>query len=210
MNNAVLLLQAIHEKTGGRSRAVRDVTELETGLTAKAARQAWDELLEQGLIERFSQKYAARLSFKGLDFLASGKKLPVLRPATAKAPSVVIARGSQTHALAEVQNFLGERDLESVAIEGPGLMQKMETHHRLAFAVALLTAEDLGSNPSRHVLMDVGLVIGRFGSARICAFAVDAPEAPDDFAGLPLYQFDAAGGWKSVLAAELRKAGLAE
>src|SRR6185369_10479000 len=48
---AMKLLSAIYEKTGGRSRGVRDVTELETGLTAKAARDAWRDLLGQGLIE---------------------------------------------------------------------------------------------------------------------------------------------------------------
>lgn len=72
MSAAIRLLDAIYRKTGGRSRGVRDVTQLETGLTAEQARAAWQELLSQGLIERFSLDYAARMSEKGVEFMSSG------------------------------------------------------------------------------------------------------------------------------------------
>ena len=70
---AMILLGAIYKKTGGRSRGVRDVAELETGLTAEEARAAWRELLGQGLIERFSQEYAARMSEKGIEVIRSAE-----------------------------------------------------------------------------------------------------------------------------------------
>src|SRR5579862_1038351 len=68
---AVRLLRAIFDKTGGRSRGVRDVAELETGLTGDEARAGWGDLLARGLIERFSTDYSARLSVEGIEFIES-------------------------------------------------------------------------------------------------------------------------------------------
>jgi predicted nucleotide-binding protein len=207
MSNALLLLHAIHDKTKGRDRAVRDVTELETGLTAKAAREAWSELLDRGLIERFSQKYAARLSFKGIDFLASGASLPVIRPATARAPAVVIARGSDTAARQMISNFLAQMDLTSVGVQGPGLMQKVEAHHSVSFAVVLLTPDDLSPGNSMHALMDVGMLMGKFGADHVCAFAVESEGM--ELSGLTVHPFDDAGAWKEILNGLLQHAGFA-
>jgi hypothetical protein len=201
MSNALVLLQAIHEKTQGRGRAVRDVTELETGLTKKAARDAWGELLDKGLIERFNQPYAARLSCKGLDLISSGGPLPALKSVSGEAPSVVIARGADTAARLAVANYLAELHVASIALQGPGLIQKVEPHHNLSYAVVLLTAADLDPANAMHALMDVGYLIGRFGANRVRAFVVDAP--PVELAGLAVHSFDAEGAWKQLLADDL-------
>jgi len=41
------LLNAIYDKTGGRGRGVKDVTELDTTLTEEEAKAAWRDLIAQ-------------------------------------------------------------------------------------------------------------------------------------------------------------------
>lgn len=196
------LLLAIFEKTQGRNRGVRDVAELETGLTAEESRLAWRDLLGQGLIERFSLDYAARLSVKGIEFIQSGRleDQPLRK--------VLIIHGHGTGARQAVATFLEGIAFQAILLEDQATMQQVETHDNVSFAVVLLTREDLGwtaggtreLRPRLEVLMDIGYLIGRFGRAKVCAFAIECPtDLPADLAGVPLERFDSSVAWKSVL-----------
>ncbi len=192
------LLAAIQEKTGGRSRAVRDVVELQTGLSPDAAREAWRELLALGLIERFSMEFAARLSFKGVDFIAAGQHLI---PEPAPLRKVLIMRGEGTAAREELVHFVTASDCEVTFVpSGATLMQHLEQHADVAYAVALLTPADLGIS----ALMDLGCLIGRLGSLRVRAFSVGEHAAlPQDLGGVAVHAFDPHGDWKAALTALL-------
>jgi predicted nucleotide-binding protein len=219
--NALLLLRAIYEKTGGRSRGVRDVTELESGLTDDASRSAWRRLLDQGLIERFSKDYAARLSVQGLEYIQNAPPVdlqndveqnevePTRVPRSRK---VFVAHGSGTEAREAVAELVREMNLELVLLDehsdnGRTTMEQVEEHGEIGFAVLLLTAEDL--RPSMTVLMELGYLIGRFGRTRVCALVVHGiPDLPADLAGVALGSFDASGEWRTSLSRHLQDEGL--
>jgi predicted nucleotide-binding protein len=217
--NDLRLLRAIYEKTGGRSRGVRDVAELESGLTEDAARAAWRSLLDQCLIERFSKDYAARLSVEGLEYIQNAPAVQELAPSQAESTSgprshkVFVAHGSGTNAREAVSDLIREMNLELVLLDehsetGRTTMEQIEAHGEIGFAVMLLTPEDL--RPSMNVLMELGYLIGRFGRTRIRGLVVDAiPDLPADLAGVALGSFDASGEWRTSLSRHLQNEGLA-
>jgi hypothetical protein len=223
--SAMLLLRAIYEKTQGRSRAVRDVTELETGLTPEDSRSAWRDLLDRGLIERFSQDYAARLSVQGLDYIQSDPPLPAPppEPLPPQVPlrKVFIVHGSDTGAREAVAQFVTEMGLEAVLLgeqadNGRTIMEQVEAHGEVGFAVILMTLEELGYSggttelrPSMNVLMELGYFMGRFGRTKVRALVINSPMGiATDLAGVALDSLDASGEWRGTLRRELQAAGL--
>jgi len=230
---AMRLLKAIYEKTGGRNRGVRDVTELETGQTAEEARDAWRGLLSKGLIERFSVDYAARLSVKGLEFIRSGRMQELLTappsppPVEAETPrqalprKVAIVHGHGTGAREAVAGFLEERAFQAIPLhdragQGRSIMEQVEAHGDIGFAVVLMTPDDLGRTaggteelrPRLDVMMELGYLIGRLGRAKVCAFVVNsATNLSTELAGVAVESFDSRENWKSVLSGKLQAAG---
>ena len=207
---AMRLLNGIHEKTGGRSRGVRDVAELETGLTQEESKAAWGDLLVLGLIERFSQEFAARLSVAGVNFIESGRLVAELSggpPPAEPLRSVFIVRGPGVVVGEAVAQFVEEIHCRAVLLDDPArsIMEQVEAHADVGFAIVLLTTEELGGTaelrPRLNVLMDLGYLLGRLGRANVCAFAVDSElDLPRDMAGVALDSLDASGKWKSTLA----------
>jgi hypothetical protein len=214
---AMRLLRAIYEKTHGRGRAVRDVTELATDLTDDDAKAAWRVLLDLGLLERFSQDYVARISRAGVEFIDSGQLLAEEAELTRK---VFIVRGPDTEAREAVLRFVEEIGFRAVLLQdqadpGKTIMEQVERLGDVYFAAVLLTPDDLGSSagaaefrPRMNVLMELGYFLGRLGRGKVCAFAISsAMDLPSDLAGVALQPFDAFGGWKSALSRVLQAAG---
>ena len=197
---AMSLLKAIFEKTGGRSRGVRDITELETGLTEEQSKTAWRDLLAEDLIERFSKDYAARLSVRGLEFIQSAPPFPEPTMMRDDAPKVLIVHGPGTEAQAAIAEFVGELGLFAVPLsepaeQGPSTMQQVEAQGEGGFVVVLLATQ-----PGMGVLMELGYFMGRFGRTRVCVFALNGEvKLPAELAGVALETFDASGAWKPAL-----------
>jgi len=107
--------------------------------------------------------------------------------------------------------------LHEQANKGKTIIEKVETHGNVGFAIILLTPDDEGNKvgseprfrPRQNVLLELGYFIGRLGRAKVCALSTDdTMELPTDFAGVVWEKFDNSGGWKQSLARELKAAGL--
>lgn len=205
------LLRAIYEKTGGRSRAVRDVTELETGLTADQSRAAWRCLLDTGLLERFSMDYVARLSVAGVAMAQHS------RPAARR---LLFVHGHGTAARDAVARFVETLAFEAVLLpsdDAPGnLIEQVQAHSDLEFAVVFLTADELGwtaggtseFRPSPSVLLELGYLMGRFGLGKVCVFAIGcAADFSANLMGLTLEGLGSPAEWQAVLLRQLDLAG---
>ena len=212
--NSMRLLRAIYEKTGGRNRGVRDVTELETGLTADESRGAWRDLVDLGLIERFSSDYAARISVAGVEFMQNA---PSSAP-VAVLGRVFIVHGHGTDAREAVTEFVQQLGFETILlhdrdVQGRTVMEQVNALGEAGFAIVLLTLEDFGVTsagvaevrPRLNVLLELGYFLGRFGQGKVCALVVGpAMELRADLATVTLTALDAQGEWKTWLERELR------
>jgi predicted nucleotide-binding protein len=105
--------------------------------------------------------------------------------------------------------------LHERANEGRTVIEKVEAHGGVGFAVVLLTPDDegcvKGGTPGprarQNVVLELGYFVGRLGRNRVCALKRGELEIPSDFGGVVYEPFDAAGGWKQKLGRELQAAG---
>jgi predicted nucleotide-binding protein len=99
---------------------------------------------------------------------------------------------------------------------GRTVIEKVEAHSDVGFAVVLLTPDDLGKAKSdseleprarQNVLLELGYFIARLGRPKVCALKKGKVQIPSDFAGVIWEIMDDTGGWKLKLAKELQAVG---
>ncbi len=167
----------------------------------------------EGIIARFEE---------GIE-LTPPEPQPGPQPTRAGAESrkVFVVHGHDGEAREAVARFLVEIDLKPIILheqpnQGRTIIEKVEDHSDVAFAVVLLTPDDVGGpkdgdqqpRPRQNVLLELGYFIGRLGRKRVCALKRGEMELPTDFAGVVWEPFDGtAGGWKQTLGRELQAAG---
>lgn len=151
--------------------------------------------------------------------LSQGDNQPrLVRPASRK---VFIVHGHDGEARETVARFLSNIGFEPIILheqpnKGRTVIEKVEAHSDVGFAVVLLTPDDVGSakgatelepRARQNVLLELGYFIARLGRERVCALKRGEVLIPSDFAGVVWEDMDAAGGWKSRLGRELEAAG---
>ncbi|MBH3472057.1 MULTISPECIES: TIR domain-containing protein [Pseudomonas] len=147
-----------------------------------------------------------------------GRSEPALRPAMSN--KVFIVHGHDDGARESVARFLEKIGFEAIILHeqanrGRTVIEKVEAHGDVGFAVVLLTPDDEGRvkggdlepRARQNVLLELGYFIGRLGRSRVCALKRGQLDVPSDFAGVVWERMDEAGGWKQALGRELQAAG---
>lgn len=101
---------------------------------------------------------------------------------------------------------------------GQTIIEKVEKYGEVAFAVVLLTPDDVGAargnaddlkpRARQNVILELGYFLGRLGRNRVAALIKGHIEKPSDYDGVVYIQMDNAGAWRLQLARELKTAGL--
>lgn len=101
---------------------------------------------------------------------------------------------------------------------GRTIIEKVERYSEVAFAVVLLTPDDVGgvaANPEplnprarQNVILELGYFLGKLGRAHVAALLKGDVERPSDYDGVVYIAMDSGGAWKLQLARELKTAGL--
>ena len=150
--------------------------------------------------------------------LAHGEVAPQLKmPISNK---IFIVHGHDNGVRETVARFLERMGFEAIILheqanQGRTVIEKVEAHGDVSFAVVLLTPDDEGCvkggvvepRARQNVLLELGYFIGRLGPDKVCALKSGQLEIPSDFAGVVWESMDAAGGWKQALGRELQAAG---
>lgn len=118
-----------------------------------------------------------------------------------------------------VARFLERIDFQVIILHeqanrGRTVMEKVEAHGDVSFAVVLLTPDDEGGKKQevpqprarQNVILELGYFIGRLGRSDVCALVRGNLELPSDFAGV-VYESMDRDGWRNALARELEDAG---
>ncbi len=145
-----------------------------------------------------------------------------------EAPRLVIQPSNEifiVHGRAEspreaVARFIEQLGLKAIILNeranrGMTLIEKVEAHSNVGFAVVLLTPDDLGHlvgeavqpRARQNVILELGYFVGKLGRARVCALQQGDLEIPSDWRGIVDEVFDGKGAWKQRLAKELEAAG---
>ncbi|HAE54972.1 MAG: hypothetical protein CMI62_02975 [Parvibaculum sp.] len=145
----------------------------------------------------------------------------LLPKASGPAPrKAFIVHGHDDAAREAVARFLERLNFEAIVLheqanQGRTIIEKIEAHGDVGFAVVLLTPDDIGGmseddlrpRARQNVLLELGYFVGRLGRARVCALKKGDVEVPSDFDGVVYQNLDAAGAWKTALGKELQAAG---
>jgi predicted nucleotide-binding protein len=136
------------------------------------------------------------------------------------ARKVFVVHGHDEGARESVARFLDRIAFQPIILHeranlGRTIIEKIEAHGDVGFAVVLLTPDDegclKGGTPAprarQNVILELGYFIARLGRDRVCALKRGEVEIPSDFGGLVYETFDASGGWRQVLSRELQAAG---
>jgi len=145
------------------------------------------------------------------------------QPTAYSARKIFVVHGHDGEAKEAVARFIEKLELEPIILheqpnQGRTVIEKFEVSSTdVAFAVVLLTPDDIGSAANspdllararQNVILELGYFLGRLGRTRVCALHKESIELPSDFDGVIYIPFDPAGAWKTKLAQELVEAKL--
>ena len=161
------------------------------------------------------------------DYIDFAKQRTGVAEATSRPPrtepaarKVFVVHGHDEAPREAVARFLTTLSFEPIILheqanQGRTVIEKIEAHGDVGFAVVLLTPDDTGGPKSgeqsprarQNVILELGYFIGILGRSRVCALKRGDLEIPSDFGGVVYETYDAGGGWKNALGRELQAAG---
>ncbi len=136
---------------------------------------------------------------------------------------IFIVHGHDQGAKLDLARFLEKIDLEPVILhehpnQGRTIINKFEDHSNAAYAVVLLTPDDVGGRVNdpedlqprarQNVVFELGFMIGALGRERVCALHKGEVEIPSDFSGVLWIGMDTEGAWQLKLAREIKAVGI--
>jgi predicted nucleotide-binding protein len=164
------------------------------------------------------------------DLLQDGEPPHVERPPTSQAATrakpasrrVFIVHGHDREAKEQLARVLERLGLAPVILHeqpnrGRTIIEKFEANAEdIAFAVALLTPDDVGAKRGQevqprareNVLFEAGYFVGALGRHNVVLLRKPEVAPPSDLAGVLCIEMDEGGGWIVELAKELRAAGV--
>jgi hypothetical protein len=138
---------------------------------------------------------------------------------TRRSRKVFVVHGHDEASREKIARFLQRMDFEPIilheqASRGRTVIEKVEAHADVGFAVVLLTPDDEGCEKGgtarprarQNVVLELGYFLGKLGRDRVCALQRGEVEIPSDFSGVVYVPFDNSGGWKQALGRELEAA----
>jgi hypothetical protein len=137
--------------------------------------------------------------------------VPLTQVTSMKSPTtfsrkVFIVHGRDEAPREAVARFLEKLGFEAIILheqanKGRTVIEKVEAHGDVGFAVVLLTPDDEGCTKGeepgprarQNVILELGYFIGRLGRERVCALKRGEVEIPSDFGGVVYEPFDSSG-----------------
>jgi predicted nucleotide-binding protein len=136
---------------------------------------------------------------------------------------IFIVHGRDEAAKEAIARFIEKLHLEPIILHeqpnaGRTIIEKLEGHLDMDFAVVLLTPDDVGAlstapdqvrpRARQNVVLELGLFLAALSRRRVCALHKGDVELPSDYDGVVYIPMDDAGGWRLLLAREVKHAGL--
>ncbi|MCW8932373.1 MAG: nucleotide-binding protein [Gammaproteobacteria bacterium] len=163
--------------------------------------------------------------------LRAKKILPVLlsteekyEPTSNGITKVFVVHGHDEALKANVARLVERLGLEAVILHeqpnlGRTIIEKFSDHSNVAYALVLLTGDDVGGKVSeskdnqmlrarQNVIFELGYFVGKLGRNKVSAIYQDSVELPSDYQGIVFIPHDDRAAWELLVARELRDAGL--
>jgi predicted nucleotide-binding protein/CheY-like chemotaxis protein len=159
----------------------------------------------------------ANLSLMIKSLISAGKS----KHLNAAATDIFIVHGHDDEAKETVARFIEKLGGRAVILHeqpnaGRTIIEKFEHHANVAFAIVLLTPDDVGGKNAKalkqrarqNVVFELGFFFAKLGRNKVCALHKEDVEIPSDIQGVIYTPMDKAGAWRTALARELKAAGI--
>lgn len=143
-------------------------------------------------------------------------------PSPANSRKIFLVHGHDEAAREASARFIEKLGYQPVILHeqanaGYTVVEKLEAHSDVRFALVLLTPDDEGRKlgiptltprARQNVVLELGYFIGQLGRKNVCALYKGGVEIPSDYLGVLFVALDDAGGWRLQVAREMKAAGL--
>lgn len=143
-----------------------------------------------------------------------------LKPLSTEKSKVFIVHGRDDLAKITAARFIEKMGLSAVILHeqvsgGKTIIEKIEEHTNVGFAVVLYTPCDTGglageppkARARQNVVFEHGYLIAKLGRRNVCALVKNGVDVPNDISGVVYVTLDDHGAWNIAIAKELRNAG---
>ena len=133
---------------------------------------------------------------------------------------IFIVHGHDEQAKETTARFIEKLGLSAIilheqASSGKTIIEKIEEHANVGFAIVLYTPCDIGGlagkslkpRARQNVVFEHGYFIGKLGRQNVCALVKGDVDIPNDISGIVYIPLDSHEAWHIAIAKELRKAG---
>lgn len=135
---------------------------------------------------------------------------------------IFIVHGKDNEVKFEVARFIEKMGFEPIILheqtsDGMTIIEKIEKYTNVGFGIALYTPCDIGYEKNneegkmfrarQNVIFEHGYLIAKLGRNNVCALVKQTVETPNDISGVVYIPFDENGGWKHLLAKEMKSSG---
>lgn len=137
---------------------------------------------------------------------------------------VFVVHGREEILLSRVARFLERLKIEPIILaeqpgEGRTIIEKLEEYSNVAFAIILLTPDDVGrlvseQNESlrprarQNVVLELGYFLGKLGRQRVTVLYETPIDLPSNYRGVEYIPLDTQDAWQLRLAREMKAAEL--
>lgn len=134
---------------------------------------------------------------------------------------VFIVHGRDNLAKVETARFVESLGLKAIILHEQAsssntIIEKIEEHSNVGFAIVLYTPCDLGKEKNdidlsprarQNVIFEHGYLMAKIGRKNVCALVKSQVEKPSDISGIIYIDMDDNGAWKHMLIKEMKAAG---
>ena len=139
-----------------------------------------------------------------------------------KNEKIFIVHGRNNELKETIARFLETLELTPIILheqsnQGKTIIEKLESHSDVGFAVVLMTPDDMGYlvneessakyRARQNVVFELGYFIGKLGRTHVAAIVKGDIEIPTDISGVFYIGVDNNDNWKMMLAKEIKGAG---
>lgn len=157
---------------------------------------------------------------------AAGERPSSVPGDRSRGKEVLIVHGHDEGARESLLRFIEKSGLNPIVLhelpdKGRTIIEKLEDHTNVSYAIVLLTPDDAGAPEDKaekkeewkgrarqNVVFELGMLVGKLGRSRVCVLRKGGVEIPSDYHGVIYEDMDSGGGWRLELAKEIRAAGI--
>lgn len=137
--------------------------------------------------------------------------------------NIFIVHGHDESTKAIVARYIAQLGLNPIILheqagQSRTLIEKLEHYSDVGYAIVILTPDDMGYSKvtpdnispraRQNVICELGYFVGKLGRNRVAVLYIEGVEIPSDFSGVEYIPYDSTGGWKMLLAREIKKSGV--